>query len=154
MACHCTSDATHNLLQKAHLCWQIDSLTEPSSSRTPSPAPTLNKTHAHDTSSLTRPKKLKREKRRSIDIRRQRRLMEFRRKGTFPKFIDVPKWHLHNGRRYISGYRGDSKKICESIPSIPSGSDAKSQIEILRRNGYRIVPAPVYVFITWITDNY
>jgi hypothetical protein len=69
--------------------------------------------------------------------------MEYKRKGGFPRFIDVQKWHLNKAKRCISGYRGESKRSFAYIPSIPIGADASTQLEILQENGYKVVPAPV-----------
>jgi hypothetical protein len=62
----------------------------------------------------------------------------------------VSGWHLDKGRRSSSGYRGISTKICRFIPHIPHGSDGQTQLEIFKKNGYKLVPAPMFVFSTTV----
>jgi hypothetical protein len=155
MGCCCTSEEIHTLLKKAHLCGPINSLSEPPSSRDLSPQPQPNSTKAHSPGlfsilSLNRRAQSKRKHREKFKRQQKEKLNGQKFYGVVPKFVKVSGWHLDKGRRSSSGYRGISMKICESIPHIPLGSDGQTQLEIFKKNGYELVPAPVFVFLTMV----
>jgi hypothetical protein len=144
MECQCESETLHNILQIAGLCGPVNSLSE-LSSRSCSPESIHSTGHLdsiNKTTGVTRRNLLKQEKRQKIDQRRQEHLKGFKRKLQIPGFATAQNWHLDQGRRCKTGYKGDSTKICKTIPPIPTGACSATQLEVLQKNGYKIVPAP------------
>jgi hypothetical protein len=144
MECTCETSAHHAICASAYLCGPLDRLSPPlSRPSTPPPEP-RNTTGilTGDTSSLTRRALQKRYRRKKLEQKRVAALNAARRLGP-PSFVKSSSWHLAQGEKALSGYKGLSNSLCKTIPNIPKDADAKTQLEILKEHGYEVVPAPM-----------
>jgi hypothetical protein len=142
--CLCTSAADHEIFCKAYLCGDLDAVTEPPTSRSTSPV--LSSLHSPLSPTSPLPTRKARFDRCQREIREKKWLafLEKSKKwSAIPDFFHSS-WHLSRAKKSSNGYHGCSATIHKGIPEIPKNSDAAMHLKILRKNGYRVIKAPVY----------
>jgi hypothetical protein len=140
--CACTSAADHEALCKAHLCGNLDAVSEPPSPRSTSPF----NLPPNPASSLPSRKARFDRYRREIHEKNRRTFLEKKRTWScIPDFYHSC-WHLSHARKCSNGYQGCSAAIKEGIPAIPKDADGPMHLKILRDHGYTVIKAPEYAF--------